>query len=90
MPERSQPEGDRPSPEALEREEALEPQVRIIEEEGARVEEYSIQGRLLYVRITPANGYPYYLFDTDGDGSLDRRTNNLDNPPINQWILHRW
>jgi hypothetical protein len=28
--------------------------------------------------------------DTDGDGILDKRDDNLDNPPINQWILLRW
>lgn len=91
MPERSPEPGERPPEiDALEEEQALEPEVRIIEREGATIEEYRIGGKLAYVKITPAKGFPYYLFDTDGDGQLDRRANSLDNPPLNQWILWRW
>ena len=43
-----------------------------------------------YVKITPKKGKPYYFVDTNGDGILDERFDNLDNPPINQWILLRW
>lgn len=91
MPERSQEPGERPPEiEDLEDEQALEPEVRIIEREGATIEEYRVNGELAYVKITPTKGFPYYLFDTDGDGQLDRRANSLDNPPLNQWILWRW
>ena len=67
-----------------------EPEVRIIHREDRIVEEVSVNGQLRYVKITPKKGLPYYLVDTDGDGVLDKQFDNLDNPPINQWILLRW
>ncbi len=67
-----------------------EPEVKIIHREDRVVEEVRVNGRLRYVKITPRGGVPYYIVDTDGDGILDQQFNNLDNPPINQWILLRW
>ena len=67
-----------------------QPEVKIIHREDRVVEEVSVNGRLRYVKITPRGGVPYYIVDTDGDGILDQQFNNLDNPPINQWILLRW
>ncbi|HFC54466.1 MAG TPA: DUF2782 domain-containing protein [Gammaproteobacteria bacterium] len=54
------------------------------------VEEYRVNGRLYMIKITPAKGFPYYLIDTDGDGDLDTRRNDLEEFPLNQWILFRW
>jgi len=67
-----------------------QPEVRIIRKKDAVIEEYRVNGRLRYVKITPSVGKPYYMIDTNGDGILDMRENDLDNPPINQWILLRW
>lgn len=69
---------------------SLEPEVTIIQRKHAVIEEYRVNGRLRYVKITPDKGPPYYLIDTNGDGMLDTRSDNLDNPPVNQWILFRW
>ncbi len=73
-----------------EKQEALQPEVTIEKRQGDVVEEYRVNGRLVMVKITPAKGYPYYIIDTDGDGRLDTRRNELSNPPLNQWILFRW
>ena len=67
-----------------------EPDVRIIRKKDAVIEEYRVNGRVRYVKITPRNGKPYYMVDTDGDGVLETRENDLDNPPINRWILLEW
>ncbi len=67
-----------------------EPEVTIVHREGATIEEYRVGGQLRYAKIIPSRGAPYYMFDSDGDGMLDTRWNDLDNPPINQWILKRW
>jgi len=67
-----------------------EPDVRIIRKKDTVIEEYRVQGRLRFVKITPNVGKPYYLVDTDGDGILETRENDLDNPPINRWILLEW
>ena len=67
-----------------------EPEVTIINREDGVIEEYRVNGRLRYAKITPSKGPAYYMVDTDGDGILDTRNGNLDNPPINQWILKTW
>lgn len=72
------------------RQDLPEPEVTIRHGADRTVEEYRINGALRYVKITPRKGKPYYMVDTDGDGVLDERYNDLDNPPINQWILLRW
>ena len=64
-----------------------QPEVRIIRKKDVVVEEYRVNGRLRFIKITPSVGSPYYMVDIDGDGVLETRENDLDNPPINQWIL---
>lgn len=51
--------------------ETLEPEVNIREEEGRIIEEYSQNGQVYMVKVTPDGGLPYYYLDTDGDGTLD-------------------
>ncbi len=68
-----------------------QPEVNIIHRENMLIEEYRINGRLRYVKITPKKGKPYYLVDRDGDGELETRFSDLDGvPPINEWILLEW
>lgn len=67
-----------------------QPEVRIIRKQDVVIEEYSINGRVRYVKITPSSGSPYYMVDTDGDGVLETRNDNFANPPINQWLLLEW
>lgn len=67
-----------------------EPEVRIIHKKDTVIEEYRVNGRLRFVKITPSRGKPYYMVDTDGDGVLETRNDNFTNPPINQWILLEW
>jgi hypothetical protein len=92
MPSHAQEDRAAPPPPLPEdpADELPEPEVKIIHREDRIVEEVSVNGQLRYVKITPRGGVPYYLVDTDGDGVLDQQFNNLDNPPINQWILLRW
>ena len=65
-------------------------EVTIIPGAGATLEEYRIGGEVRLVKVVPRNGPPYYLVDTNGDGQLDSRRNELDAFNINQWILFRW
>jgi len=67
-----------------------EPQVNIIHREDRTIEEYRVNGALRYIKIIPSHGPAYYMIDTDGDGSLDKRYDDLENPPFNQWILLEW
>lgn len=81
------PETPAPPPET---EAELEPQVTIIQRGQDVIEEYRINNQLYMVKIVPSRGLPYFLVDSDGDGSLETRRNELDNPEIPQWVLFSW
>ncbi len=69
----------------------LEPEVTIIDRGEELVSEYRINGSLYMIKVTPKKGIPYYLIDSDGDGSFDIRRNELDEHLlIPQWTLFRW
>ena len=66
------------------------PELVIRYKDGAKIEEYSVNGQLRYSKITPKVGPAYYLVDSDGDGMFDKRFDHLANPPIQQWLLYSW
>jgi hypothetical protein len=70
--------------------EELQPEVTIVHHGKETIEEYRVNGQLYMVKITPSNGIPYYLMDTDGDGSLETRRNDLENPSVVQWRIFTW
>lgn len=70
--------------------EELQPEVTIVHRGKETIEEYRVGGQLYMVKITPSNGVPYYLMDTDGDGSLETRRNDLENPPVVMWRIFTW
>jgi Protein of unknown function (DUF2782) len=51
--------------------EQIEPTVTIRQEEDRSIEEYSFNGQVYMVKVTPEGGIPYYYIDTDGDGRLE-------------------
>ena len=77
-------------PEQVQSGETLEPEVTIIQKEQETVEEYRVNGRLYQVKITPTRGLPYYLIDTDGDGELETRANDITKSQVPQWVLFSW
>ena len=79
-----------PEPERPPTEEADEGQVTIIRRKDAVFEEYRVNGMLRAIKITPRYGRPYYLVDTDGDGSLERRHSLADGLLIPTWVIHSW
>jgi len=71
--------------------EALEGQIVIRPRPGERIEEYRVNGRLYMVKVIPRKGPPYYLIDTDGDGSLDTRRDELaPDVAVPSWVIIRW
>ncbi|HEY0861486.1 MAG TPA: DUF2782 domain-containing protein, partial [Pseudoxanthomonas sp.] len=46
-------------------------------------------GNLRMVKVTPARGAAYYLYDSDGDGRLDKSKDNVDVSPV-YWKLYGW
>lgn len=56
---------------------------------GDVVEEYRVNGRLSYVRVTPQRGLPYTLRDTNNDGRLDSRDTDAPVHPV-YYTLYEW
>lgn len=78
-------------PEPMESGEAIEPEVTIIQKEGATIEEYRVNGRMYMVKVTPRKGPPYYLIDQDGDGQMETRKSGIyEEPVVPQWVIFRW
>jgi len=70
---------------------AINPEVTIIRKKEQLIEEYRINGQIYMIKITPNKGYPYYLVDSNGDGNLDARRNDLDPElMIPKWIIFSW
>lgn len=78
------------APESSDTDQELQPEVTIIQREEGVFEEYRQNGQLYMIKITPSHGFPYYLIDSDGDGSFETRRNELDNPETIQWRLLTW
>ncbi len=66
------------------------PDVTITPRPETKVEEFRVNGKLRYIKITPAKGKPYYLFDSDGDGEVDAMETGVDKARVNQWLLMEW
>ena len=79
-----------PLPPKVESGQVLEPEVTIIETPNEQIQQYSVNGRVYMVRITPNSGPPYYLLDLDGDGELDVKSNNPGDNWVPQWVLFSW
>ena len=56
-------------------------------ENGDTIEEYRVAGQLRMVKVTPARGAPFYLYDRNGDGRMD---GNKDGVSPVYWKLYSW
>jgi len=72
--------------------EQIEPTVNIREEEDRIIEEYSLDGRVYMVKVTPAHGVPYYYLDEDGDGMLELQPGDEAMNPVRPafWKVKEW
>jgi hypothetical protein len=84
------PEAPEP-PMPIQNGETMEPDITIIRKGKDTIQEYRRAGRLYMIKVIPAVGPPYYFLDTNGDGKMDVRRNDLDNgSEINMWKLLEW
>jgi hypothetical protein len=67
-----------------------EPAVRIPIQDGDKVEHIRQGGRIVAVKVTPANGKPYFLVDTTGNGNWMRRDSLDDGVRVPMWPIHTW
>jgi hypothetical protein len=85
------PDAQPPPPSGLSGEEELHPEVKITKRGMDIIYEYRLNNQLYMVKIVPRIGYPYYLVDQDGNGSLESRYSNLEpNLVVPRWIIYRW
>lgn len=71
--------------------EEMEPDITIIRKGKDTIQEFRRNGKLYMVKIQPQIGPAYYMLDTNGDGEMDVKKNDLDeNTNINKWILFEW
>ena len=72
--------------------EHIEPTVTIREEEDRRVDEYSYNGQIYMIKITPEKGEPYFFMDLDGDGKLERDERSRAFQPVEpvHWKIKEW
>ena len=80
-----------PIPPKLTREQ-VEPSVEIRREEDRLVEEYSRNGNIYMVKVTPDKGIPYYYLDEDGDGQLELQPGDEGLNPVRPvfWKVKEW
>jgi len=74
-------------PPALTSDPELEPQVTITRKESETVEEARINGKLMWIKVTPRHGRPYFLIPEGGDGVLLRRDSLDSGLRIPLWVL---
>jgi hypothetical protein len=60
-----------------------------VEENGDRVEEMRMNGRITMVKVTPKRGKPYYFVDSNGDGKIDRKDSDSNVAPV-YFKLYEW
>jgi hypothetical protein len=71
--------------------EEMEPDITIIRKSKKTIQEYRRGGKLYMVKIIPDVGPPYYFIDSNGDGKMDVRGNDLDKgSEVNMWKILEW
>jgi len=71
--------------------EEMEPDITIIRKGEDTIQEYRRNGQLYMIKIIPQVGPPYYMLDTNGDGKMDVKKNDMDkNTNINMWNILQW
>ena len=73
--------------------EQVEPTVDIRRDEDDNIiEEYSVDGRIYMVKVTPKHGVPYYYLDENGDGQLEIRERDRAANPVRPvyWRIKEW
>ncbi len=80
------PEAEPPPPE-IANDPELEPQVTIVRRDNVTMEEYRLGGRLVWIKVTPQFGRPYFLVAEGTNGALVRRDSLDTGLRVPMWLL---
>lgn len=80
------PEAEPPPPE-IANDPDLEPQVTIVRRDNVTMEEYRLGGRLVWIKVTPQVGRPYFLVAEGSNGALVRRDSLDSGLRVPMWLL---
>jgi hypothetical protein len=88
MPEQLEPLPEiAPPPPGVAGDPELEPQVTVTKKEGETVEEARVNGKLLWIKVTPRHGKSYYLIPDPLEGMLVRRDGFDPGLRVPLWVL---
>ncbi|MEO8302856.1 MAG: DUF2782 domain-containing protein [Betaproteobacteria bacterium] len=76
-----------PPPPGIAGDPELEPQVTVTRKEGETVEEARVNGRLVWIKVTPRHGTPYFLVPDAVSGVLLRRDGFDPGLRVPLWVL---
>jgi hypothetical protein len=76
-----------PPPRPVAADPELEPQVTITKKDDQTIEEARVNGKLMWVKVTPRNGIPYFLIPDATDGTLIRREGFDPGLKVPLWLL---
>jgi hypothetical protein len=65
----------------------LEPQVTITRKKDQTVEEARVNGRLVWIKVTPVHGRPYFLIPDGGEDTFIRRDSFDSGLKVPMWVL---
>jgi Protein of unknown function (DUF2782) len=68
----------------------LGPEITITQRDRDTVEEARVNGILLWIRVTPRHGRPYYLIPTGGGNTFIRRDSLGTDLKVPMWVLFTW
>ena len=68
----------------------LAPQVTITQRDRETIEEARVNGAIVWIKITPRHGRPYYLVPTAGGNMFIRRDSLDTDLKVPMWVLFSW
>ena len=86
-PESESRENAPPPPPPVASDPELEPEITITKKDDQTIEEARVNGKLLWVKVTPRNGRPYFLIPDATDGTLIRRDGFDPGLKVPLWLL---
>jgi uncharacterized protein DUF2782 len=76
-----------PPPIEIAKDPELEAQLTVVHRDKETIEEYRLGGRLVWIKVTPLHGRPYYLVADASGGTFTRRDSLDSGLRVPMWLL---